>query len=88
MLEGELLFELEGQPPREIRAGEAFWKPGGDVIHYQDGNNRSDTKVRFVVTMLYVPGEPVLTLVEEEELAARQHPRVPATSDASKDVEE
>jgi hypothetical protein len=37
---------------------------------------------------VYVPGEPVLTLVEEEELAARQHPRVPATSDASKDVEE
>lgn len=24
MLEGEMLFELEGQPPRVIRAGEAF----------------------------------------------------------------
>jgi hypothetical protein len=36
-------FELEGESERVIRAGEAFWEPGGDVIHYQDGNNRSDT---------------------------------------------
>jgi quercetin dioxygenase-like cupin family protein len=44
MLEGEMLFELEGEPPRVIRAGEAFWEPGGDVIHYQDGNNRTDIR--------------------------------------------
>jgi quercetin dioxygenase-like cupin family protein len=42
MLEGEMRFELEGEPERVIRAGEAFWEPGGDVIHYQDGNNRPD----------------------------------------------
>jgi hypothetical protein len=40
VLEGEVVFELEGEPTRVIRAGEAFWEPGGDVIHYQDGNNR------------------------------------------------
>ncbi len=45
MLEGEMLFELEGEPPRVIRAGEAFWEPGGDVIHYSDGNNRDDMRV-------------------------------------------
>ena len=44
MLEGEMLFELEGEPPRVIRAGETFWEPGGDVIHYPDGNNRDDMK--------------------------------------------
>jgi len=78
VLEGEMLFELEGEPPRPVRAGEAFWEPGGDVIHYSDGNNRDDIKVRFVVTMLCVPDQPMLTLVSQEELAARSHLRVPA----------
>ena len=84
MLEGEMLFELEGQPPRVIRAGEAFWEPGGDVIHYSDGNNRDDIHSRFVVTMLCVPGQPMLTLVSDEDLAARKHLRVPAESGAPK----
>jgi Cupin domain len=30
MIEGEMLFELEGEPERVIQAGEAFWEPGGD----------------------------------------------------------
>ncbi|OBK77084.1 cupin domain-containing protein [Mycobacterium sp. 1164985.4] len=76
MLEGEMLFELEGQPPRVIRAGEAFWEPGGDVIHYSDGNNRDDTRCRFTVTMLCVPDQPMLVLVDETELEARKHLRV------------
>lgn len=77
MLEGEMLFELEGEPERVLRAGDAFWEPGGDVIHYQDGNNRQDIWSRFVVVMLMVPGRPMLTLVDEDELAARRHLRVP-----------
>ena len=75
MLEGEMLFELEGDPPRVISAGEAFWEPGGDLIHYSDANNRDDVKSRFVVTMLCVPGAPMLTLVDEDELVARKHLR-------------
>jgi quercetin dioxygenase-like cupin family protein len=75
VLEGEMLFELEGEAPRVIRAGEPFWEPGGDVIHYSDGNNRDDVPVRFVVTMLCVPGQPMLLLVDDEELAARRHRR-------------
>jgi quercetin dioxygenase-like cupin family protein len=85
MLEGEMLFELEGEPPRVIRAGEAFWEPGGDVIHYSNSNNRDDIACRFVATMLCVPGQPMLTLVDGEELAARAHLRVPAASDTPKD---
>jgi quercetin dioxygenase-like cupin family protein len=77
MVEGEMLFELEGEPERVIRAGEAFWEPGGDVIHYQDGNNRQDIWSRFVVVMMMVPGQPMLTLVDDEELAGRQHLRAP-----------
>lgn len=81
MLEGEMLFELEGEPPRVIRAGEAFWEPGGDVIHYSDANHRDDIPSRFLVTMLCVPGQPMLTLVDDEELAARAHLRVVAESE-------
>jgi quercetin dioxygenase-like cupin family protein len=80
MLEGEMRFELEGEPPRVVRAGEAFWEPGGDVIHYSDANNRDDMRCRFTVTMLCVPGQPMLTLVDDEELAARAHLRAPANS--------
>ena len=77
VLEGEMLFELEGEAPRVIKAGEAFWEPGGDVIHYSDANNRDDIQSRFVVTMLCVSGQPMLTLVGDDELAARAHLRVP-----------
>lgn len=76
VLEGEMLFELEGQPPRVVRAGEAFWEPGGDVIHYSDANNRDDLRCRFTVTMLCVPSEPMLVLVDDVELEARKHLRV------------
>ena len=78
MLEGEMLFELEGEPPRVIRAGEAFWEPGGDAIHYSDANNRDDMECRFTVTMLCVPGRPMLELVSDEELQQRENRRVAA----------
>lgn len=78
VLEGEMLFELEGQAPRVVRAGEAFWEPGGDVIHYCDANHRSDASLRFLVTMLCSPDTPMLVLVDEDELRARRHLRVGA----------
>ncbi|GLP81533.1 cupin domain-containing protein [Mycobacterium antarcticum] len=81
VLEGEVLFELEGEAQRVLQAGEAFWEPGGDVIHYQDGNNRDDIRSRFLVTMLCVPGKPMFTLVGAEELAQRANRR--ASSQAS-----
>jgi quercetin dioxygenase-like cupin family protein len=75
VLEGEMRFELEGEPERVVRAGETFWEPGGDVIHYQDGNNRTDSRLRFLVTMMCAPGRPMLTLVDDEELGERRHLR-------------
>jgi quercetin dioxygenase-like cupin family protein len=76
VLEGEMLFELEGEAPRVVAAGEAFWEPGGDVIHYSDANNRDDIRLRFVVTMLCTPGQPMLVPVGEGELEARRDRRV------------
>jgi len=77
MLEGEMTFELEGERERVIRAGEAFWEPGGDVIHYQAANHLSDAWSRFVVVMMGIPGEPMLTIVSAEELARRRDRRAP-----------
>lgn len=81
MLEGEMLFELEGEPERVIQAGEAFWEPGGDVIHYQAANNLIDGWSRFVFVMMGAPGEPMLTIVPAEELEQRQHLRAPRPSE-------
>ena len=80
VLEGEMRLELEGEPERVVRAGEAFWEPGGDVIHYQDGNNRDDIRLRFTVTMLCEPGQPMLALVDDQELAERKDRRAPRSS--------
>jgi quercetin dioxygenase-like cupin family protein len=77
MLEGQLRFELEGEPERIIGAGEAFWEPGGDVIHYQSANNLIDSWSKFVMVMLNLPGESMLTLVPAEELQQRRHRRAP-----------
>ncbi|MBO0678828.1 cupin domain-containing protein [Mycolicibacterium sp. S2-37] len=77
VLEGEMLFELEGEAPRVIKAGEAFWEPGGDVIHYSDGNNREDVPLRFLVTMLCRPGVDMFVLVDDAELEQRKDRRIP-----------
>jgi hypothetical protein len=71
-----MIFELEGEAPRVLKAGDAFWEPGGDVIHYSDGNNRDDIPLRFLVTMICKPGEQMFVIVDDEELEARKDRRV------------
>ncbi|MEU7888634.1 cupin domain-containing protein [Microbispora bryophytorum] len=77
VVKGAMDFELEGEPARVVRAGETFWEPGGDVIHYQDGNHLADEESAFVVTMFCAPGQPMLTVVGPEELEARRDRRAP-----------
>jgi quercetin dioxygenase-like cupin family protein len=78
MLEGEMLFELEGEAPYPVKAGEAFWEPGGAVIHYTVANLLADRTSRFVVVMLCAPGVEMITMVSDEELAAKASQRIPA----------
>jgi quercetin dioxygenase-like cupin family protein len=85
MLEGEMLFELEGQAPYPIKAGEAFWEPGGDVIHYTVANLLADRTSRFVVVMLCAPGVEMITMVSAEELATKAHQRISAPPPYSPD---
>lgn len=81
VLEGAIRFELEGEPERVIKAGETLWEPGGDKIHYQNGNALPDAPSKFVVVMMCAPGQPMYTLVEEEELKQRAHLRAPRPTD-------
>ena len=69
VLNGEMVFELEGELPRVITAGESFWEPGGDTIHYQDANNRTDAPLSFIVTMMMAKNQQVLVFVDDVELA-------------------
>jgi quercetin dioxygenase-like cupin family protein len=71
VLEGELRFELEGEAVRVLKEGETFWEPGGDVIHYQAANELADGWTRFLAVMVCVPGAPMLTYVDEDELRAK-----------------
>ncbi|MFD0021571.1 cupin domain-containing protein [Streptomyces sp. NPDC058382] len=80
LVEGELIFELEGEPERVIRAGEAFWEPGGDVIHYRAANNLADAVTTFIAVMVCPPGQEMLTYVSAEELAERAHRRHPRSA--------
>jgi quercetin dioxygenase-like cupin family protein len=77
VISGEMIFELEGEPQRVVQAGEAFWEPGGDIIHYQDGNNLPNAETVFVVMMFGVAGQPMLIPVSAEELDERRDRRAP-----------
>ena len=74
-MEGRIKFELEGEAPREIVAGEAFWEPGGDVVHYQAANLESQNWSRFIAVCICAPGVDMITMLEPEEIAARDHLR-------------
>jgi quercetin dioxygenase-like cupin family protein len=82
MLEGRILFELEGEAPYPIKAGEAFWEPGGEVIHYTIANLLADKTSRLVVVMLCAPGVEMITMVDDEELAAKASERAAALTPA------
>jgi quercetin dioxygenase-like cupin family protein len=77
VVEGAIIFEIEGEPERIVRAGETFWEPGGDVIHYQDGNHLADAQSQFIATMVAVPGAPMFSVVSAEELEQRRDRRAP-----------
>ena len=52
----------------------------GEVIHYQNANNRDDIPVRYTVTMLCEPDKPMFTRAGEGERAQRKDRRVPRES--------
>jgi quercetin dioxygenase-like cupin family protein len=84
VLEGRIFFELEGEEPREIVAGEAFWEPGGDVVHYQVANLDSENWSRFFAVCICAPDVDMITMLKPEEIVARDHRRHPAARQYAK----
>ena len=78
VLEGRILFELEGEEPYEITEGQAFWEPGGEVVHYQVANLEPDSWSRFLAVCICAPGVDMITMLTPEELVARDHLRHPS----------
>jgi hypothetical protein len=76
--EGAHAMTLEGQAPTEITAGQAFWEPGGDVVHYQMSNLDSGTWSSFLAVCLCAPGVDMITMLDPEEIAARDSLRHPS----------
>src|SRR5215469_18972716 len=75
MLEGRMLFELEGEAPREIKAGEAFWEPGGAVVHWQSSNLEREVPSKFIAVCVCAPRVDMITLLEPDEIVDRDHLR-------------
>ena len=73
-----MLFEVEGEAPTEIAAGEAFWEPGGEVVHYQMKNLDATGWTRFVAVCICAPGVDMITMLEPEEIVARDSLRHPS----------
>lgn len=83
LIEGELIFELEGEPERVIKAGEAFWEPGGDMVHWQAANNLTSHPTTFLAVMICAPDREMLTYLTPEEIAGHQHLRAPRPAKAA-----
>jgi quercetin dioxygenase-like cupin family protein len=58
VLEGTLLLEVDGQPPRTVNAGEVFFVPAG-VVH--DGKNVGAGNAKVLATYVVEKGKPVAT---------------------------
>src|SRR4051812_40512685 len=55
VVEGELELTIDGQPPRDIKAGESFMVPAG-VKH--NGHNKGQSPLKFVSVYLVDKGSP------------------------------
>ena len=56
IVEGTLELQIEGQPPRTLKAGEAFFVPAG-VVH--DGKNVGSGPAKVLATYVVEKGKPV-----------------------------
>ena len=75
VLEGEMLFELEGEAPRVVKAGE----PSGNLAATSSTTGRKRPRRRqgpLSRDHAVHPGQPMLIVVEDDELEARRDRRV------------
>lgn len=56
VMEGTLQLEVEGQPPRTLKAGDVFFIPAGTV---HDGKNVGSGPAKVLATYIVEKGKPV-----------------------------
>ena len=61
VLEGTLLLEVAGQPPRTLKAGDVFFVAAG-IVH--DGKNIGTGPAKVLATYVVEKGKPVATPVK------------------------
>ena len=61
ILEGEFTLEVEGSPPKTLKAGETFFIPAGQV---HSAKNASKAATNVLSTYIVEKGKPLLTLVK------------------------
>jgi quercetin dioxygenase-like cupin family protein len=61
VVEGTLELLIDGQPPRVVKAGEAFFVPAG-VVH--DGRNVGSGPAKVLATYIVEKGKPVASPVK------------------------
>ncbi len=58
VLEGSLQIEVAGQPPKIVKAGDAFWIPANTV---HDAKNTGSGAAKIVATYVVEKGKPMAT---------------------------
>src|SRR3954469_23722669 len=61
VVEGTLELQIEGKPPRTVKAGESFFVPAG-IVH--DGKNVGKGPAKVLAPYLVEKGKPVATPVK------------------------
>jgi quercetin dioxygenase-like cupin family protein len=59
VLEGEVRFQLRGEPERVVKTGEMFYEPPGSV--HQVSGNASKTQRARILALILAPGDIPLT---------------------------
>lgn len=59
VMEGEITLIIDGEPPRQVKAGEAFVVPAG-VVH--DAHNNTSGLIKLVAVHVVEKGKPLVTL--------------------------
>jgi quercetin dioxygenase-like cupin family protein len=66
VVEGDILYEIEGQPATRLQAGSVFYEPPGVVIARFD--NASDTApATFIAFYPLIGKQALITMVEQDE---------------------
>src|SRR5947207_4127967 len=64
ILDGTLVFEIEGKPAMTLSAGQTFFIPAGTV---HNATNKTSAKAKVLANYIVDPGKPLATPVRSEE---------------------